>query len=940
MARYGVDYYGRAYYGNIALADYDAAPFNATAIDYGKIHVTWATPAGNWTGIRLLRNSYGFPQTADDGTVLVDQTRGNIAAATPVDFYDPVGVGQSVAPRTDNEVHNKKREIVNWSAAGGILKIEIVDGSYLVAGTSVSVFGGTSVDGTYIINNISLTQPTLTRPVIFPQTYTVEVLYGGTSGSGTGGYLLINQLEQEHFYYYSIFVKTLSNPVYVTGAVSNGDGTVTYTTAGAHTFLVGDLVGVNGMSPITYNISGYQVIARTTNTFTIVSGATGTATVSPNSVAGLNTQWVRAGNAVGISVKDYGTQALMYNYLPDIYKVVDTTQSIENQENPTLRSFLALFGFYYDLLKTYATLAATRYDMKHVAGQLLPAALQEFKFIYEPELGFKRMRSLLANATHIYQSKGSLLGTKDYIKAFTGLESTIVQGKNLMLDNDTSSFELGKGNWTATNATITPSVGAYIDTWVTTGTTLTLTLKYPSTSPYTFTNGNAVRIQGSTGLDNIYSSSVTVSSTTNALYGVTTTTISMPSNAAASTGSGGYVYPYSFLPYLEGSNPAQIDNARLGVGKITCTSAGTITARCANSAAPLTTGIPISASTNYTFSVKMLSASTTRSVTLYIDWYDYRGNLLSTVTGTPFTTSNANWSTISVSGLSNPLAYFAIGRLSIASAALTEVHYIDAVQFEEGSSATYYQDARQLQIYVHADRVNELINPNFDFGSTAPWSITNATIEVAVGEVVGTGSTNIANSANSGEVYSSGTSDVEIRSCAVADTANYISVLAGNAYTYSSYWIMSADNNPTVNQNITMKIDWYDKDKVFLGTSSSGTWIVPLNATVSFSRAFVTATAPESAAYAIARTTWSSPTASGYGLIFDEAMFEKSSFVLEYFDGSYGYADQNDLRWQGTPGSSRSHYYRNRNATYGRLKSTLSDYLLAGTNYAIYYAAL
>lgn len=940
MARYGVDYYGRAYYGNIALADYDASPFNALPIDYGKIHVTWATPAGNWTGIRLLRNSYGFPQTADDGIILVDQTRGNTAAATPVDFYDPVGVGQFIAPKTDTEVHNKRRNISGWSVAGGILSIEVVDASYIVSGTSISIFGGTAIDGTYTVNDVVLTQPTESRPVIFPQTYTIQVIYSGTATSGATGYLLINQLEQEHFYYYSIFVKTLSNPIYVTGVVSNGDGTVTYTTAGAHTFLVGDLVGVNGIFPTTYNISGYQVIARTTNTFKVVLGATGTATTSGTSVAGINTQWARAGNAVGLAVKDYGTQALMYNYLPDVYKVVDTTQSIENQENPTLRSFLALFGFYYDLLKTYATLASSRYDMKHVAGQLIPAALQEFKFVYEPELGFKRMRSLLANATHIYQSKGSLTGVKDYIKAFTGLESTIVQGKNLMLDNDTSSFELGVGNWKVTNGTISAGVGAYINHWATTGTTLTLTLTYPSTSPYAFTNGAAVRIAGSSGLDNTYSSSVTVASSTNALYGVTTTTISMPSNVAAATGSGGYVYPYAFLPYLEGSNPAQINNAQLGVGILKCTTAGTVTARCADSTSPILTGIPVAANTSYTFSLKVLSASTTRSMTAYIDWYDFRGNLLSTTSGTPTSSSSVNWTTVSVSGTSNPLAYFAIGRISVASAALNEVHYLDAVQLEAGSSATYYQDARQLQVNILADRVNEIKNPNFDFGITTPWDVTNATLSVAVGEVVITGSTNVANSANTGEIYASGTSDVELRSCAVVDTANYIPVLGGNAYTYSSYYIMSSDNNPTVNQNIVMKIDWYDKNKVFLGTSSSSTWVVPLNNTLKFIRPFVTATAPESAAYAIARTSWVAPTAAGIGLVFDQVMFEKSSFVLDYFDGSYGYADQNDLLWQGTQGSSRSHYYRNRNATYGRIKSTLVDYLMDGTNYAIYYASL
>jgi hypothetical protein len=515
-----------------------------------------------------------------------------------------------------------------------------------------------------------------------------------------------------------------------------------------------------------------------------------------------------------------------------------------------------------------------------------------------------------------------------------------IKEKNLFLDSNNSSFESGIGYWSATNATITAGVGAPISSWSTTGSSLSLNLLYPSTSAYSFTTGKPFRVLGTSGVDGIYSSSVTATSTTNNVFQATSTTLSTSSNAVVTSGkSGGYVYPYSLLPYQERGNPYGTLSSQLGVGVVTATTAGTITLTC-GSTTDIRQQIPVTGGTSYTFSMYSYSATTTRSFTAKINWYDYRGNAVgTTVTGTGVTSSNSAWTRFSASAAAPATAYFAVPSVSIAGAALNEVHYIDAGQFEASSTPTWFQEARQVQVFVTANRVNEIINPNFDNGQTAPWSVTNGTIAIAAGEVAAKSSSNVASSAYAGKVYATNTDTVTVSHCAASNTANYIPVSSSQSYTWSGYFIMSSDNNPTINENIKLQISWYDSTKTLLGAVNSVLQKVPFNSTNSLARFYFTASAPETAAYAIAQWVWT-PSTVGNGILFDQLLFEKTSYLQDYFDGNYGTADQNDLLWQGASSSSRSHYYRNRNATYGRLDSTLVDYLPANTNYAVYYASL
>ena len=77
LAKYGIDYYGLAYYGPRNSVDYSALPMVAIPVDYNKLVVSWTTPSGMWDLMRLSRNPYGFPLTPDDGDVLFEDVNEN-----------------------------------------------------------------------------------------------------------------------------------------------------------------------------------------------------------------------------------------------------------------------------------------------------------------------------------------------------------------------------------------------------------------------------------------------------------------------------------------------------------------------------------------------------------------------------------------------------------------------------------------------------------------------------------------------------------------------------------------------------------------------------------------------------------------------------------------------------------------------------------------------
>jgi hypothetical protein len=132
-------------------------------------------------------------------------------------------------------------------------------------------------------------------------------------------------------------------------------------------------------------------------------------------------------------------------------------------------------------------------------------------------------------------------------------------------------------------------------------------------------------------------------------------------------------------------------------------------------------------------------------------------------------------------------------------------------------------------------------------------------------------------------------------------------------------------------------IYWYDSTKTAISSNLAD--LVTISSSTEWSRINATSVAPENAAYASVSVIWTNGAAND-SIALDNALFENSPFVLQYFDGSQGFGSTAELFWEGqTPNLARSHYYRNRVAISDRLaKGALDEWLVSGSTYALYLA--
>ena len=62
MAKYGVNYYGATKYGQTPKLAYSVEPMSVTVISFTKVDLSWQSPTGAFTRIRLVRNQNGIAE--------------------------------------------------------------------------------------------------------------------------------------------------------------------------------------------------------------------------------------------------------------------------------------------------------------------------------------------------------------------------------------------------------------------------------------------------------------------------------------------------------------------------------------------------------------------------------------------------------------------------------------------------------------------------------------------------------------------------------------------------------------------------------------------------------------------------------------------------------------------------------------------------------------
>ena len=368
--------------------------------------------------------------------------------------------------------------------------------------------------------------------------------------------------------------------------------------------------------------------------------------------------WVLAGRATGLSVKNYGTGDLLYQYMPLIHKITTPNIASEPTDNEDLRAFLSLFGFAFDKTRGLIDLISDRYNFEKVTGTTIPLILNQIGIAAEPEIGYQQSRILVRDSVQLTKEKGSTQGIREYIKAFSGwscpspVDSTpnptlegLQVSHNLMLSYNDSSFEQGIGNWVSGDSTGSISqLGTLEVTQFLTNNNNVLRM---IVGPHGYKIGDKITISGfrTPGWNK---SPITIIGTDPLSYiEVSVTTTEQPLTNARNIDTQAYpiVKPYP-APYLEPTAPALYPNKAKGILSL-ANATGTaqvVTINC-GSASPVQLGIPVTSGDTYTFSVYSAALSTTRSFTAGINWYDRFGVFMSTSTGNPATNATGSLST-------------------------------------------------------------------------------------------------------------------------------------------------------------------------------------------------------------------------------------------------------------------------------------------------------
>lgn len=336
-----------------------------------------------------------------------------------------------------------------------------------------------------------------------------------------------------------------------------------------------------------------------------------------------------------------------------------------------------------------------------------------------------------------------------------------------------------------------------------------------------------------------------------------------------------------------------IDNVY--TGKIVASASG---AMQLGNAAPITRGVPVLPSTEYTVSCKLKSPSSAGNITLSVKFYDRNGTITGTTQSATAVAANNTWKSASKTFTTPSDASYASIQIAYSAAG---TYYLDQVCLQLGATVAY-DEARAISVFLDSSKVNYIKNPSFEVDAST-WTTTGATFT--------------QNAAVPTDGYSGNYSGQFVVATTGNIKTNYnIPVTAGKYYTLSFY--VSSSNSVKV----TGTIEFFDEEDNLLEDFASEFTI-----TSSFSRVNLTALTDSGSAVSYAKVKIAFNHAGTYRV--DLVQFEKSQTATEYFDGSL--PTEYGAVWEGTANSSYTHVYPNKPLKIPRLGKTLNDWVVPNT---------
>jgi hypothetical protein len=140
------------------------------------------------------------------------------------------------------------------------------------------------------------------------------------------------------------------------------------------------------------------------------------------------------------------------------------------------------------------------------------------------------------------------------------------------------------------------------------------------------------------------------------------------------------------------------------------------------------TRIPVTAGQTYTFSAYTKAATTGRLVDILVEYYNSSDVLISTPETTEATNSTSAWTrTLTLTSTAPVGAVTCVPSIRILGAAISEVHYIDGVLFEQSSTLLPYFDGTYADTYTGYTLTSQGWSGTANAStSTATWGLTSS----------------------------------------------------------------------------------------------------------------------------------------------------------------------------------------------------------------------
>jgi hypothetical protein len=156
-------------------------------------------------------------------------------------------------------------------------------------------------------------------------------------------------------------------------------------------------------------------------------------------------QWSRAGTVSCLMPKNNGYTQRLYDLLPDYYKVdVQPGNNItddSNTLNPYLTPFLSIFGFGFDMVKSYYDSNRYTNDAMRTRFDNIAQLATQFGIQYEASTPAYLFRQRVRDAATLGRQKGTLEQIRSIISETTGYDADLSIGDNLMLSDDQADFD-------------------------------------------------------------------------------------------------------------------------------------------------------------------------------------------------------------------------------------------------------------------------------------------------------------------------------------------------------------------------------------------------------------------------------------------------------------------------------------------------------------------